>query len=131
MQACSQKYLIRKCITLARMPHDKAPPQLYAGGLWVIRSSLEAMADPKRGRKRSSINHKSEGGRQLHSVVKGELTRYLELNSNAVLPLYIVVMLEQGYPEGTVAANLEAFLGAANACDFAQWCALLFVFCKC
>ena len=66
------------------------------------------------------IDHKAEGGRQLHSVVKGELTNYLDY-SNDVLPLYIVVMLARGFHEGVVAENLEAFLGAERAGQFTQW----------
>ena len=85
----------------------------------MTRPGMEALAS-KRSRKRSLIDHKAEQGRQLHAVVKGELRNYLDY-SNDVLPLYIVVMLEKGYQEATVAKNLEAFLGAASASGFAQW----------
>jgi len=67
-----------------------------------------------------SIDHKAAGGRELHSVIKAELSGYLEY-SNDVLPLYIVVMLARDYSEAMVAEDLDVFLGTPNAGHFAQW----------
>ena len=66
------------------------------------------------------IDHRAEGGRQLRSVVKGELTKYLDY-SNDVLPLYIVVMLARGFHQAVVTENLEAFLGAERGGQLTQW----------
>ena len=66
------------------------------------------------------IDHKAEGVKQLHSVVKGELINYPDY-SNDVLPLYIVVMLARGFHEAAVAENLEAFLGADKAGQSTHW----------
>ena len=65
------------------------------------------------------IDHKAEGGKRLHALIKRQLLGYLDY-SNDVLPLYIVVMLAKGFSEAKAAQHLEAFLGS-DAGRFAQW----------
>jgi len=77
------------------------------------------MNGQRKARRGRIIDHGAKGGKELHAVCM-ELTNYLEY-SNDVLPLYIVVMLEQGYHEAAVAEDLDVFLGDENAGQFAQW----------
>jgi hypothetical protein len=71
-------------------------------------------------RRKGTIDHTAEGGKELQAVVKQELTGYLEY-SNDNLPLYIVVMLAQGNQQSLIARNLYEFLGAQKAGRFASW----------
>jgi hypothetical protein len=72
------------------------------------------------------IDQNTEQGQALQKVVQTQLKDYLGTDySDDVLPLYIVVMLAHGNKQELVAENLEAFLGANDANQFAKWYATI------